>query len=118
MSKNNLAFKKRRDRVRIKIKITSDRSRLSVFKSSRHIYAQIIDDITARTIVSASTMDGSIRKSKKSNCNIEFAIQVGKLIAERAVKSSIEQVVFDKGGYKYHGVIKALADEARKTLQF
>lgn len=118
MSKSNLVFKKRRDRVRNKLKKISDRNRLSVFKSGRHIYAQIIDDSTAKTLVSASTLDRSIRKLQKSNCNIEFATRVGKLLAERALESSIKSVVFDKGGYKYHGVIKALADEARKKLQF
>jgi len=119
MIKNNAVFKKRQNRVRIKLKKTSNRNRLSIFKSARHIYAQIIDDSVSKTLVSASTLDKSLRESDKSNCNnIQFAIKVGKLIGDRAEQKSIKYVAFDKGGYKYHGVIKALADEARKKLQF
>lgn len=118
MSTNNPSFIKRRDRLRIKLRKISDRSRLSVFKSGRHVYAQIIDDSTSRTLVSASTLDKEIRKPAKSNCNIEFAVKVGKLLADRAAKEKIKLVAFDKGGHKYHGVVKALADEARKKLQF
>ena len=118
MSANSLRFKKRRDRVRVKLRKVSDRNRLSVFKSGRHIYAQIIDDVNSTTLVSASTLDKEIRKPAKSNCNVEFAVKVGKLLADRAAKKSITLVAFDKGGCKYHGVVKALADEARKKLQF
>lgn len=118
MSVNNSSFKRRKDRVRAKLKKVSERNRLSVFKSGRHIYAQIIDDSTSRTLVSASTLDKDIRKTGKSNCNIELALKVGKLLATRAAEKSISLVAFDKGGHKYHGVIKALADEARKELQF
>lgn len=118
MSSSNQSFLKRRQRVRTKLKKVSDRNRLSVFKSGRHVYAQIIDDSTSRTLVAASTLDKEIRKPGKSNCNIEFAIKVGKLLADRAEKQSIKLVAFDKGGHKYHGVVKALADEARKKLQF
>ncbi len=118
MSANNPVFRKRRDRVRVKLRKVSDRNRLSVFKSGRHIYAQIIDDSTSKTLVAASTLDKAIRSPAKSNCNIEFAVKVGKLLADRAEEKSIKLVAFDKGGHKYHGVIKALADEARKKLQF
>jgi large subunit ribosomal protein L18 len=118
MSTNNPNFRRRRDRVRIKLKKVSDRNRLSVFKSGRHVYAQIIDDSTSRTLVSASTLDKDLRKTAKSNCNIDLAVKVGKLLADRAEAKSIKLVAFDKGGHKYHGVIKALADEARKELQF
>jgi len=118
MSANNPSFRRRRDRVRIKLRKVSDRNRLSVFKSGRHIYAQIIDDSTSRTLVSASTLDKELRKTDKSNCNIALAVKVGKLLADRAEKKSIKIVAFDKGGHRYHGVIKALADEARKKLQF
>jgi large subunit ribosomal protein L18 len=118
MSANNPVFRKRRDRVRTKLRKVSNRNRLSVFKSGRHIYAQIIDDSTSKTLVAASTLDKTIRKTAKSNCNIEFAVKVGKLLADRAEVKSIKLVAFDKGGHKYHGVIKALADEARKKLQF
>lgn len=118
MSKKNHSFQRRKQRVRTKIKKVSDRNRLSVFKSGQHIYAQIIDDASSRTLVSASTLDKDIRKAGKSNCNIENAIKVGKLIAQRAEAKAIELVAFDKGGHRYHGVIKALADEARKSLNF
>jgi large subunit ribosomal protein L18 len=118
MSANSPSFRKRRDRVRIKLRKISDRNRLSVFKSGRHLYAQIIDDSTSKTLVAASTLDKEIRKPAKSNCNVEFAIKVGKLLADRAEAKEIKLVAFDKGGHRYHGVIKALADEARKKLQF
>ena len=118
MSTNSPVFRKRRDRVRIKLRKVSDRNRLSVFKSGRHVYAQIIDDSTSKTLVSASTLEKEIRIPAKSNCNIESAIKVGKLLADRAEEKMIKLVAFDKGGYRYHGVIKALADEARKKLQF
>lgn len=118
MSTNTSGFKRRSDRVRAKLRKVSTRNRLSVFKSGRHIYAQIIDDSKSRTIVSASTLDKTIRESAKSNCNIDLAVKVGKLLAQRAEEKLINLVAFDKGGHKYHGVIKALADEARKKLQF
>lgn len=118
MSTNRIIFKKRRDRIRSKLRKVSDRKRLSVFKSGRHIYAQIIDDSSSQTLVSASTLDKEIKKENRSNCNIDAATKVGRLLADRAEKKSIQIVAFDKGGYKYHGVVKALADEARKKLQF
>ncbi|MCP5369743.1 MAG: 50S ribosomal protein L18 [Rickettsiaceae bacterium] len=116
VTKNN--FDRRKERIRAKLRKVSDRHRLSVFRSGQHIYAQIIDDVNSITLVSASTLDKSIRALSKSNCNIESAIKVGKLLADRAEEQSIKLVAFDKGGYKYHGVIKALADEARKKIQF
>lgn len=118
MDNKRLRFKRRAQRIRTKIRLTSGRNRLSVFKSGRHLYAQIIDDSASHTLVSASTLEKAIRKTAKSNCNKEAAIIIGKLIAERAAKKAIKEVVFDKGGYKYHGVIKAFADEARKELSF
>lgn len=117
MNKNKRAFDKRKQRVRTKLK-GSNHQRLTVFKSGQHIYAQIIDDAKSCTLVSASTLDKTIRKANKSNCNVESAISVGKLLATRAKETSIDRVVFDKGGYRYHGVIKALADEVRKQIQF
>ena len=107
-----------RTRIRARVKGTDVKPRLSVFRSNKQIYAQIIDDSTSRTLVAASTLDKEIRKPAKSNCNIEFAVKVGKLLADRAEEKSIKLVAFDKGGHKYHGVVKALADEARKKLQF
>jgi large subunit ribosomal protein L18 len=118
MSINHTSFKRRKNRVRTKLRKVSNRNRLSVFKSGRHIYAQIINDDTSKTLVSASTLEKSIYTPSKSNCNIECAIKVGKILAERAEKQSIKLVAFDKGGHKYHGVIKALANEARKKIQF
>lgn len=111
-------FEIRRDRVRSKIARVSDRIRLSVFKSARHIYAQVIDDTKSITLASASTLEKELRKSKKSNCNCEIAANIGRLIGERALKAGVQEVVFDKGGNRYHGVVKALADAAREKLQF
>ena len=111
-------FEIRKNRVRSRISKDSDRVRLSVFKSGRHIYAQVIDDAKSITVVSASTLENDIRTDKKSNCNIDKATKVGELLGARAVKAGIKKVVFDKSGYKYHGVIKALADASRKNLEF
>jgi large subunit ribosomal protein L18 len=111
-------FEIRRNRVRTKISNVSERMRLSIFKSGRHIYAQLIDDTKAIILASASTLEKDLRQTKKSNCNCTTATKVGELIGERAAKKGVKEVVFDKGGYKYHGVIKALADAARKQLQF
>ncbi|HJK87774.1 MAG TPA: 50S ribosomal protein L18 [Candidatus Megaira endosymbiont of Hartmannula sinica] len=118
MINKNKKLKKRSSRVKLSIKSKSDRKRLSVFKSSKHIYAQIIDDKTGCTLVSSSTLDKTIRKSNTSLCNKESAKQVGKSISQKAKKANIKEVVFDKGGYKYHGVVKALADAARENLSF
>ena len=87
--------------------------RLSVFRSGKHIYAQIIDDIKGATVVSASTLDKEIRESIKKSSTVEAAGFIGKTIAERAVKNGVSEVVFDRGGYIYHGRVKALADAAR-----
>ncbi len=111
-------FDIRRNRVRSKISQVSDRIRLSVFKSGRHIYAQVIDDVKAVVIAAASTLEKDLRKPKKSNCNCEIASKIGELIGTRAAEKGVKEVVFDKGGYRYHGVVKALADSARKQLQF
>ena len=118
MRSAKVKFEKRKSRVRYKISKTSNRPRLSVFKSGRHIYAQVIDDLKSITIVSASTLDKKIKKLKKSHCNIENAIKVGEEIAKKAHSKGIKEVVFDRGGYKYHGVIKALADAARNKIRF
>lgn len=118
MRSSKLKFETRKIRVRSKIAKVSNRIRLSVFKSGRHIYAQIIDDKQSITIASASTLDKEIRQLNKSNCNVGIAAKLGELIGERASLKGIEEVVFDKGGYKYHGVVKALADAARKKIKF
>src|SRR5919197_3962816 len=88
-----------------------DRARLSVFRSSKHIYAQVIDDLKGETLASASSMEKEMRE--KTGANIDAAKAVGKLLAERAVKKGVKEVVFDRGGYLYHGRVKALADAAR-----
>jgi large subunit ribosomal protein L18 len=91
-----------------------ERARLSVFRSSKHIYAQLIDDASGRTVVSASSLEKDMRGALKTGANIDAAKAVGKLIAERASAKGIKQVVFDRGGYLYHGRVKALADAARE----
>jgi large subunit ribosomal protein L18 len=103
---------KRHRRVRQKVVGTPEHPRLAVYKSSRHLYAQLIDDLSSHTLVYVSTLDKSLKKVK--GCNIESAKAVGKLLAERARKQGIEKVVFDRGGYPYHGVVKSLADSARE----
>ena len=101
--------------VRRKVKLAAHgRTRLSVFRSSKHIYAQLIDDVKGTTLVAASSLEKSMREDAKTGANIAAAKAVGKLIAERAKEKGIKDVVFDRGGYLYHGRIKALADAARE----
>jgi large subunit ribosomal protein L18 len=108
-------FERRRQRVRGRLrKVAKDRLRLSVFRSSRHIYAQIIDDTAGRTVAAASSLDGSLRGGLKTGADIAAAKSVGTLIAERAKAAGIERVVFDRGAYLFHGRVKALADAARE----
>lgn len=107
---------KKRIRIRKKVFGSEERPRLSVFRSARHIYAQIIDDATGATLVEASTINKEITGSKGSK---EAAKQIGAELAERAKKKNIKTVVFDRSGYLYHGRVKALADAARENgLQF
>ena len=91
-----------------------ERARLSVFRSSKHIYAQLIDDASGRTVVSASSLEKDMRGTLKTGANIEAAKVVGKRLAERASAKGVKEVVFDRGGYLYHGRVKALADAARE----
>ncbi|MEK6729291.1 MAG: 50S ribosomal protein L18 [Planctomycetota bacterium] len=107
--------KRRHQRVRRKVIGSGERPRLSVFRSMKHIYCQIINDIDGTTLVSASTMSPEIRTQVKDGGNVIAAEIVGKKIAEEALKKGISKVVFDKGGYKYHGRVKALAESARKS---
>ncbi|MGI6013743.1 MAG: 50S ribosomal protein L18 [Oscillospiraceae bacterium] len=102
---------KRHTRVRGKISGTPERPRLNVFRSEHHIYAQIIDDVNGVTLVSASTVEKNF-EGIGSNC--EAATKIGKTVAERAIQKGIEEVVFDRGGYVYHGRIQALAEGARE----
>jgi large subunit ribosomal protein L18 len=90
------------------------RARLSVFRSSKHIYAQIIDDLKGETVVSASSLEKDLRTSLKTGANVDAAKTIGKLVAERALGKGIKDVVFDRGGYRFHGRVKALADAARE----
>lgn len=115
----NESRQKRHSRIRNKVVGTAERPRLNVFRSLNHIYAQIIDDTTGTTLVSASTLDESI-KGKLKNCgNIAGSKAVGELVANRALEKGIKLVVFDRGGYIYHGRIKELAEAARNAgLEF
>lgn len=114
----NKLRKKRHLRVRKKIHGTPERPRLSVFRSAKHMYAQIIDDTKGVTLVSASTLDKEL-KDIGNGGNVEAARKVGELIAKRAKEKGIDKVVFDRGGYLYHGRVQALAEAARETgLQF
>ncbi|MCZ2259262.1 50S ribosomal protein L18 [Sporosarcina sp. G11-34] len=113
----NVTRKKRHERVRTKISGTAARPRLNVFRSNKHIYAQLIDDINAVTIASASTMDTGFETDSKANA--EAAAKVGELIAKKAAEKDVKTVVFDRGGYLFHGRVKALADAARENgLEF
>ncbi len=105
--------RRRRNRARLRRKSVG-RPRLSVFRSARHIYVQVIDDNLGRTLAAASTMDKALSEKLKSGADQEAAAQVGRLIAERALEAGIKDVVFDRGGYMFHGRIKALADAARE----
>lgn len=106
---------RRRRRVRGRIQRKSrGRVRLSVFRSGRHIYAQVIDDTSDVTLAAASSIDKDLKGNLKSGCDKAAAAEVGKLVATRAIAAGIKEVVFDRGGYLYHGRVKALADAARE----
>lgn len=102
-------------RIRNKIKGTAARPRLAVFRSGNHIYAQIIDDAKAHTLVAASTMEKDISSTIEKTANVDAAKAVGEAIAKKALAKGIEQVVFDRGGYVYHGRVQSLADAAREA---
>jgi large subunit ribosomal protein L18 len=102
-------------RVRKKISGTQERPRMNVFRSLNNIYVQIIDDTTGNTLVSASTLDAALKGKVANGGNKEAAQEVGKLIASKAIEKGIKQVVFDRGGYIYHGRVKELADAAREA---
>ncbi|ESU31465.1 50S ribosomal protein L18 [Bacillus sp. 17376] len=112
----NATRRKRHGRVRAKLSGTEARPRLNVFRSNKHIYAQLIDDVKGVTLASASTLDKEVNVEGN---NLEAAKQIGELIAKRAVEKGYKSVVFDRGGYLYHGRIQALADAARENgLEF
>ena len=105
---------RRHKRVRTKVEGTASNPRLCVFRSLSHIYAQVIDDSRGNTLVSASTRDSEIKGEAEGKAKTEKATLVGSLVAKRALGKGIEKVVFDRGGYKYHGRVKALAEAARQ----
>lgn len=112
--KSREARERRRRRIRMKISGTPERPRLNVFRSTEQIYAQLIDDVSGHTLVSASSIDRELKADMDGKTKTEQATLVGKQIAARAQAAGIEQVVFDRGGFLYHGRIKALADGARE----
>jgi large subunit ribosomal protein L18 len=116
MSALNEGFMRRATRVRHTLRRTAHgRARLSVFRSSKHIYAQVIDDQAGSTVAAASTLDKDLKGALKKGSDLAAAQAVGKLVAERALAAGVTKVVFDRGGYLYHGRVKALADAAREA---
>jgi len=116
MARFKNSTERRRARVRRAVKARAGgRPRLSVFRSSKHIYAQIIDDVKGGTLAAASSIEKTMREGRKTGANIDAAKAVGKLVAERAVEKGVTDVVFDRGSYLYHGRVKALADAAREA---
>jgi large subunit ribosomal protein L18 len=115
MANTEQLFERRERRLRVSLRRKSGgRPRLSIFRSSKHIYAQVIDDAKGVTLAAASTLDGDIKGKIKTGANIDAAKEVGRLVAERAIKAGVKEVVFDRGGFIFHGRIKALADAARE----
>ena len=109
-------FERRRQRTRSKIrKSNRDQPRLSVHRSSKHIYAQVIDDTLGKTLVAASTLDSDFKSALSKTTDVAAASVVGKLVAERAKAKGIDAVIFDRGGYIFHGRVKALAEAAREA---
>ena len=115
MAEKKGAEDRRKARVRRAIKKAANgRPRLSVFSSSKQIYAQVIDDVRGHTVASASTLEADVKGKLKTGATVDAAKEVGKLLAERAVQAGVKQVIFDRSGYLYHGRVKALADAARE----
>jgi len=115
MSKLKITNARRKQRVRLSLRRSAGgRPRLSVFRSSKQIYVQVIDDGEGRTLASASSLEKDMRAKLKTGADVEAAKEVGRLIAERATQAGVKQVVFDRSGYRYHGRVKALADAARE----
>lgn len=114
-SRTRLARHRRHARVRFKVKGTASRPRLCVFRSPNHIYAQVIDDSQGHTLVAASTLDPDVKNEADGKAKTAKAELVGSLVARRALSNGVSQVAFDRGGYKYHGRVKALAEAARQS---
>ena len=106
---------KKHRRMRGHISGTAERPRLAVFRSNKHMYAQIIDDVKGVTLISASTLQAEVKEGLEYTDTVEAAARVGKVIGEKAINAGIKEVVFDRGGFVYHGKIKALADAAREA---
>ncbi|MCL6709096.1 50S ribosomal protein L18 [Pseudomonas sp. R2.Fl] len=116
MASRKEALVRRANRVRRQIKaVANGRPRLSVHRTSKNIYAQVIDDVAGKTVAAASTLDTGLKGSLKTGADVAAAAAVGKLVAERAAKAGVKEVVFDRGAFIYHGRIKALADAARES---
>jgi large subunit ribosomal protein L18 len=116
MAEKKGAEDRRKARVRRAIKKAANgRPRLSVFRSSKQIYAQVIDDVRGHTVASASTLETDLKGKLKTGATVDAAKEVGRLVAERAVQAGVKQVIFDRSGYLYHGRVKALADAARES---
>ena len=116
MQKAKKLFERRQMRTRSKLREAANgRPRLSVFRSSKHIDAQVIDDVAGKTLAAASTLDKDVREGLKTGADTAAAGKVGELIAKRAIDAGVKEVVFDRGGYRYHGRVKALADAAREA---
>ena len=105
--------RKRHRRIRIKLSGTKDRPRLSVYKSNKHLYAQLVDDISAHTLISCSTLEPDLKKTLKATWTIDAAKKIGEVVATKAKEKGIKSVLFDRGGNKYHGKILAFAQAAR-----
>ena len=115
MASRKEALARRANRVRRQIKaVANGRPRLSVHRTSKNIYVQVIDDVAGRTLAAASTLDAGLRNELKTGADVAAAAAVGKLVAERATQAGVKEVVFDRGAFIYHGRIKALADAARE----
>jgi large subunit ribosomal protein L18 len=116
MTAKTSTFARRKARNRFKLKASAQgQARLSVFRSGRHIYAQIIADVDGKTLVAASSVDTDVKAQVKKGTGKDAATAVGKVLADRAAKAGVKKVVFDRGGYIYHGRVKALADAAREA---
>jgi large subunit ribosomal protein L18 len=115
MNRQRKMNERRKGRIRTKIaKMGNGRPRLSVFRSSQHIYAQVIDDTSGRTLASAGSVEKELRSKLKTGADIDAAKEIGRIVAERAKAAGVTKVVFDRGGYRYHGRVKALAEAARE----
>ncbi len=116
MTDSKQLFQRRKQRVRHKIQLRAgSQPRLSVFRSNKHIYAQVIDDRQGKTVASASSLEKDLREKLKTGGDVAAAVEIGKLVAARAVAAGVTSVVFDRSGYRFHGRVKALADAARES---